>query len=237
MNRTDAVAVEVRQSSRTGSRDLIELVVGYGLILAVIWTPRPWQRGLYAVAAVTLAVMMALSFRSLGAMGLRWKNFFRSLWIVAVALGVSCGFLAWSFAHGIHRWNHGAGWFLSRYWGYAVWSLVQQFLLQDFFLGRMMRLMPGKPNAAVCAAAGVFAAAHLPNPVLTPLTFVWGAVACLLFLRYRNIWPLALAHALLGVTIATTIPRPIIRNMRVGLGYLEYPGTHRALTQPRPASP
>jgi hypothetical protein len=51
-------------------------------------------------------------------------------------------------------------------------------------------------------------------------------IACLLFLRNRNLIPLALTHALLGITIAMTVPGPIIRNMRVGLGYLTYPSSH-----------
>lgn len=228
---------EVERRGRSRRRELIELAAGYGLILAVIWTPRPWQRGLYAVAALTLAAMMALSFRSLGAMGLRRENFLRSIWVVGAALLAAAGFVAWSAGHGYLQRGHGFVWFVGRYWGYAVWSLVQQLLLQDFFLGRMVRLIPGSRGAAVWAAAGVFAAAHLPNPILTLLTFIWGAFACMVFLRYRNIWPLALAHALLGVTLATTMPRPVIRNMRVGLGYLEYQQTHPGGVRPGPPLP
>ena len=62
--------------------------------------------------------------------------------------------------------------------------------------------------------------------MLTPVTFVWGLLACLLFLHYRNLIPLALIHALFGIVLATAIPGRIIRNMRVGLGYLTYPATH-----------
>lgn len=236
MERVEAIA-ETGQGGRSRQRDVLELAVGYGLILAVIWTPRPWQRGLYAVAALALAAMMALSFRSLDAMGMRRRNFLRSLWIVGVALVVAGGFVAWAGTHGRLQASHGVGWFVGRYWGYAVWSLVQQLLLQDFFLGRIMRLMPGRPMAAVWTAAGVFGAAHLPNPILTPLTLIWGACACMLFLRYRNIWTLALAHALLGVTLATTMPRPAIRNMRVGLGYLAYPREHRPVRPRRMVHP
>jgi hypothetical protein len=58
--------------------------------------------------------------------------------------------------------------------------------------------------------------------VLTPITFIWGFAACLLFLHYRNIYPLMIAHAILGITVAITIPGPVDHNMRVGLGYLRY---------------
>jgi membrane protease YdiL (CAAX protease family) len=74
----------------------------------------------------------------------------------------------------------------------------------------------------VLAAALLFAAAHVPNPFLIPATLIWGFVACLLFLRYRNLYPLMMAHAILGITVAITVPGPVVHNMRVGLAYLTY---------------
>ena len=72
------------------------------------------------------------------------------------------------------------------------------------------------------AAAVLFSAAHVPNPFLMPATLLWGFASCLLFLRYRNLYPLMMAHAILGITVAITIPGPVVHNMRVGLGYLTY---------------
>jgi hypothetical protein len=40
--------------------------------------------------------------------------------------------------------------------------------------------------------------------------------------RYRNLYPLMMAHAILGITVALTVPGPVVHNMRVGLGYLTY---------------
>jgi hypothetical protein len=120
------------------------------------------------------------------------------------------------------------------YCAYAVWAGVQQFLSQGVFLLRFLRLIP-KPAAAALAAAALFATAHLPNPVLMPITFIWGFAACLLFLRYRNIYPLMIAHAILGITVAITIPGPVDRNMRVGLGYLRY-DPHRRVHRTYPLS-
>ena len=226
----DNAGIEVRADvgvgTRSRQRDLVELVLGYGLILAVIWTGRPLQRVLYVVAVVYLGAAIWRGFESWRAMGFREGNLLKSLWIVGVAAGLAAGFAALGIRYGWAQRGHDVRWFVAGYAGYAVWALVQQVLLQDFFLGRVLRLMRGRRAAAVCAASGVFAVAHLPNPILTPLTLVWGAAACAVFLRYRNIWPLALAHALLGITLATTMPRPVIRNMRVGLGYLEYPKRH-----------
>lgn len=221
--------------SRGRRRDLAELVIAYTLILAVIWTPRPWQQWLWLVAVVIIAAIIAFSFEGLRAMGLRAANFFRSLWVVGAALAVSG--IAVATAARMHT-LHGPSAplpLIEGFWAYAIWSGVQQFLLQCFFLSRLLRLLP-KPRQAAFAAAGLFALAHLPNPVLAVLTVVWGSVACLVFLRYRNLYPLAIAHAVLGITIAVAVPGHVDHNMRVGLGYLKYHRgeRHRPLAESEP---
>ena len=124
--------------------------------------------------------------------------------------------------------------FIERYWAYALWTIVQQFLLQCFFLLRLRRLAPGRKLRGG-RGRGLFALAHLPNPILTPGHLVWGLAACLLFLHYRNLYPLAVAHAIFGITIAITIPGPVDHNMRVGLGYLTYhQHMYRLATSPKP---
>jgi hypothetical protein len=98
---------------------------------------------------------------------------------------------------------------------------MQQFILQSYFLLRLLRLLPGK-LAPVLVAAAIFALAHLPNPILTPITLIWGAIACVLFLRYRNIYALGVAHGIMGLCVAVTVPNSLHHHMRVGLGYLRY---------------
>jgi membrane protease YdiL (CAAX protease family) len=216
---------------RAKRRDLLELAVAYGLILLVCWTPRPWQRVLWVVAAATVAVLTCLSFEGLKSMGLRRKNLLRSMWVVGAAL-LAAG-AAMVLAGRMHTLRLPGGFvlFIATYAAYAIWAFVQQFLLQCFFLSRLLRLLPGAISAALLAAF-IFAAAHLPNPILTPITLLWGFAACLLFLRYRNLYPLALAHAILGIAIAVTIPGPVVHNMRVGLGYLTYGHAHKQAPLP-----
>ena len=206
----------------TRRRAILELALAYTLILLVIWTPNPWQRIFYIAAVIALAAILALSFQSPQALGLQFKNLGRSLWIAILALILAAVIiLTAAHMHTLHA-PHGASRFIARYWGYALWAFVQQILLQDVFLRRLLVLIPSKPHMAALAAAVLFASAHLPNPILTPITLLWGFLSCLLFLRYRNIIPLAIAHAALGITLAITIPSPLIHNMRVGLSYLHY---------------
>lgn len=222
--------------SRSRRRVAIEIAVAYALILAVEWTPRPLQRVLWIVAVAGVIVITCISFDGWRAMGFRAANFGRSLWIVAAALVLAAVAIAVAARMHTLLLPGGAVAFLVTYWAYAIWTGVQQFLLQGVFLLRFLRLIP-RPAAAAFTASALFAVAHLPNPILTPITFVWGFVACLLFLPYRNIYPLMIAHAILGITVAITVPGPVDHNMRVGLGYLTYDPhmhVHRTyrLTQP-----
>jgi hypothetical protein len=208
-------------SPRNLAWDVAELFIGYALILAVIWTPRPLQHRLYFIALGWFIVSITLSFENWKAMGCCVAGFWRSSWIVGVAL-MMAGVATW-FAATLHTLHHPGApvrWVLT-FGGYAIWALFQQLLLQGYFLARALRIIPNA-NAAALLAASVFALAHLPNPVLTPLTLVWGLTACLLFIRWRNVYPLAIAHAVFGICVAITVPASILHNMRVGLGYLNY---------------
>lgn len=206
-------------------RAVLELTVSYVLILLVIWTPNPFQRFLYLAAVVVLAAILALSFESCDKLGLRGTNLSHSLWIAVAALLIAAFLIVIAaHLHTLHAPRTIPG-FIARYWGYALWAFVQQILLQDVFLRRLLVLTPS-PRIAALAAAVIFALAHLPNPILVPLTLLWGFLSCLLFLHYRNIIPLAIAHATIGITLAITIPSPLIRNMRVGRGFLRYGTPH-----------
>jgi membrane protease YdiL (CAAX protease family) len=220
-------AVVAKHSSPRSRRDICELFIGYGLILLVIWVPNPWQRALYWVAAAFIFAVSWRSFQGWTAMGLLWTNLLQSAWIVG--LGLASAAIAVATAHhlGTLRPWHGPVELVRRFWGYAIWASLQQFLLQIFFLQRILRLV-GSKALAVLLAAGIFSLAHLPNPILTVATLVFGLAACALFLRYRNLYTLAITHAILGISIAICFPGPVTHNMRVGLGYLAYrPGqTH-----------
>jgi membrane protease YdiL (CAAX protease family) len=211
---------------RSKRRDLVEIAAAYGLILAVIWTPRPWQSFLWWVAAAGVLALIYASFEGFAAMGMRRENFARSLWIAGAALLLAGAAMGVAAHEQTLKLPAGPLALLGTYCAYAIWACVQQFLLQGFFLLRLLRLIPSAWLAAL-AAALLFALAHMPSTFLVPVTFLWGLAASLLFLRYRNLYPLALAHAILGVAVAMTIPGPVDHNMRVGLGYLHYSQHHR----------
>jgi len=212
-----------RRETQTRSirRDLAELAVAYALILATVWTANPTQRVLYWLAFAWVVATSWARRDGWTAVGLSRKGLVQSLWIVGAALlaAALAVFIALRM-HTLHR-LHGPTPLLSHVWGYLVWAVMQQFLMQSYFLLRLLRMLPGKA-APIVVAAGMFSLAHLPNPILTPITMVWGIGACILFLRYRNIYTLGVAHGILGICVAVTVPNSLHHHMRVGLGYLRY---------------
>jgi hypothetical protein len=199
--------------------------VGYGLILLVLWTPRYLQRPLYLVALGWILLVTFLAFDGWTTTGLRPSRPNRSLWGLGIALLLASITIAFALKLRTLHLPHGTAPFIKAFWGYTIWSFTQQFLLQCFVLLRLLRIFASQ-RSAVAMAAGLFAIAHLPNPLLTIFTLIWGVAACMIFLRYRNLYTLGLMHAIFGICVAITVPGPVSRNMRVGLGYLRYPSTH-----------
>ena len=204
------------------ARDLLELVLGYGLILFVLWMPEFPQRILSPVALfVTLAIVLA-RHPSLDDLGLGRRGLARSFWILpaAVVLTIASVLVAKRIGtlHPLYKgdFKHIAG--------YVLWTLYQQFLMNDLFMPRLTRLLASE-GAAVGLAAVLFAAAHLPNLPLAAATLIWGAISCTLFRRYGNLYALGLTQGLLGLCFAVCVPDALHHHLRVGLGYLRYQQT------------
>ena len=162
-------------SARKGSKQAArpdEIAIAYGLILAVIWTPRPWQRFLWLVAVAALAAMTCLSITP------GWRGEPRE-WGCAERISFArSGWWArrWPWRPSPLRWqlnrrcscpspNEPGIIFIKTYWAYAIWTFVQQFLMQCFFLLRLQRVLP-RPRTSAFATAGLFALAHRPIPFL-----------------------------------------------------------------------
>jgi len=201
-------------------RPIWELAVGYGFLQLALWSEGD-LRWTWA-AALTLWILGATVYHrpSLRQLGLGGTGFLDSLWIVGAAVVAGAAMLFVAHLTGtLHRYALHRS-LLAVATGYLLWTLQQQFMLQSFFFLRLERLL-GSPKA-VWAAAGLFALAHLPNPVLVPATLAAGLAFCELFRRHRNIYTLAIAQAILGMCLAAAVPDAFHHHMRVGIGYLSW---------------
>jgi membrane protease YdiL (CAAX protease family) len=211
--------MSTRRPESSSARDLAELVLGYGLILFVLWMPEFPQRILTPLALlVTLAIVLARRPR-LDELGLGRRGLPQSLWILPTAIVFTIVSMAIAKRVGtLHALYKGDFQHIA---GYILWTVYQQFLLNDCFMPRLTRLLSSE-RAAVSVTAVLFALAHLPNLPLTATTLLWGAVSCALFRRYRNLYALGLAQGLLGLSFAVCVPDALHHHLRVGLGFLRY---------------
>ncbi len=198
-----------------------EIVIACLFLEFGLWEPRLETRnGWVGMATITILVLVLIDRASLERLGLRLPKTFGA----SVVLGIS--FATVVFLVAMVHWAGGQvpanpTWpGLHLMWQYVVWALIQEFILQSFFFTRCEELFGG--TAAVWVAATLFAAAHLPSPILTTFTLVGGLFFCEMFRRYRSIYPIGIVHAVFGLTIAVTVPDSLLHHMRVGIGYLRY---------------
>jgi len=204
---------------RGSMRDLIEIVLGYGLIIFVIWLPtRPQQILSPVVLVITFAIVVARC-PSREELGFGRRGLIPSLWILpAAAVLATVGVLIARRLGTLHPLFHPD---VQHVAGYILWTIYQQVLLNDYFLPRFSRVL-GDDAPAVIATTVLFSAAHLPNLWLTVATLAWALVSCALFRRYHNLYALGLAQGVLGLCFAVCVPDSLVHHMRVGLGYLRY---------------
>ena len=130
---------------------------------------------------------------------------------------------------------------LHRLWGlqhpwhaavaYACWAFLQEFMLQCFCL-RMLRALVSRVSSLLLSGV-VFAVAHLPNPSLTFVTFFAGVAFTSIYARKRNLYVVALIHAVLGLTLAVSAPDAWFHGLRVGRSFLEPLRPSQPISLPR----
>ena len=204
--------------SPSSTRDLLELTIGFSAILAVLWLPTHEQLIFGPIALLAPLVQVLLRKPRLNDLGLGLRGLVPSLWILPATVMVMLGGIFIADNIGTYHAMYNAD--LAHVDGYVLWTMYQQFLLQDYFMPRLSRVLSS--DAAIGVASLLFALAHLPNLSLALACLIWGAVSSLLFRRYRNLYMLGLAQGMLGLCFAVCVPDAWVHHMRVGLGYWRY---------------
>ena len=199
-----------------------QVLLVYGSLEAALWTAGVVQ-GLFIGLTVALTIVWTFSERRPWPdLGLNPASIRRGWWIAPAGAAVAALILlaAWWW----HTLRPPAG-SPAVYVSVAlslIWAFAQQFLAQSFFFLHFECLLRSG-RRAVIATALLFSSAHIPNPVLVPVTLVGGLLLSEVFRRNRTLYLLAVAHALVALCLAISIPETVLHDMRVGLGYLRYP--------------
>jgi membrane protease YdiL (CAAX protease family) len=204
-------------ASRRIGRAYLELFLGWTMLEAALWSLGNAQL-LLGVGA--LAIMVGFNYES-GVtsfeQGFSLRAVRRALWIIPATLALAGAMLTAGALAGTLHPLYGLRAPLRHALGYATWAFVQEWMALGFVLVRFERMVTGR--YAVLGCAVIFGLAHAPNLVLMATTFVMASAFALLFRRYRSLYPLAVAHALLGMSLALSAPPPALHFMRVGAGY------------------
>lgn len=210
-------------SPATGRSEFIawlEFFGAWALIEMTIWTSGKTQLRLFWISALFIIVSTMAHRPSLRDIGLGRPGLLSSAWVIPAAVALSGAAVLLAREEGTLHPLFGAIGIAAHSSAYFIWAVFQQFILQSYFFLRLEKLV--STRFAVFASAGLFCLVHIPNPVLVAVCLVAGWLACEIFRRNRNIYAIGVAHAILGLTIAITVPDHLQRHMRVGIGYYHY---------------
>jgi membrane protease YdiL (CAAX protease family) len=108
--------------------------------------------------------------------------------------------------------------FLGTFGVLVLWGGAQQWILQTVILRETQRAT-GRRGGVIVAAL-LFAAVHLPNPMLSLLTLAGALGWCTIYDRYPNIVPLALSHAIGTLALLYAFDDRITGGLRIGYAFL-----------------
>lgn len=196
---------------------LPEALLVFAVIMAYIWKLRAINPNFWLLPLALIVASHVIRHEKPSTLIFRIKNFgvcmrrFGLILIAIVAAIWGGGLLAGSIR------SVGFRAALASFAVYLPWGWFQQYLLNEYFLKRFDMALPR--NAAAILTSALFCVVHTPNWFLMLLTPVTSLAAIWVFRRYRNLYFLALAHAMIGFTLFMVVPDTVSHHLRVGPGW------------------
>jgi hypothetical protein len=202
---------------------LIEAIAFSVFIAAFIWRLQFTHRRSWIIFAVWLVVSFILYRDTPKSLGWRSDNLWPATRRAAIVFAIlAIAVLCIGFVLGAQRRFPVVS--FGRLWNYFAFCLLQEVALQSFLTNRLLMFFGATSVRwkAALMAGTVFGALHWPNPVLAPVTIVGGTIMAWLFARERNIIPLAIGQAILGMLVWWAFPIAWHHGMRVGPGFYNF---------------
>ncbi|MBI4160741.1 MAG: hypothetical protein HY506_02425 [Candidatus Yanofskybacteria bacterium] len=218
----------------SGIRKWISLIWGlfvFFLVGAYLWLPRsdiwkskefPVLHSKFILLVLILAVLSHIFFRErpskIGFKPDSLKKCFSERMEQVIGLSgllIFCGFYLGRL--GGEFFERGGFWFLVQY---CIFGFAQQYVLNGFFVNRLS-VFYGESGAKRIPfiAASAFSFLHFPNPLLCLATFIGGYFCAKIFLEYRNLYFLGLAHGLIGFFLFFAFPQWITASFATGIKF------------------
>jgi membrane protease YdiL (CAAX protease family) len=217
-------------ASRSRRATLLRLLLPFALIELALWSPLPVGI-LFGVGALWYIAWQVYNAASNArSLGLELGGVLRESWLLGATFTLALAILAAAYFSGtLHRL-----WGLRHPWlgvaVYVCWAFVQEFMLQCFCV-RMLRALVSRVSSLLLAGV-LFAVAHLPNPNLTLVAFFGGVAFTAIYARWKNLYVVALIHAVLGLTLAVSTPDAWFHQLRVGRNFWQKPSAMAAQVAP-----
>jgi hypothetical protein len=191
---------------------IVELTATLALILLQIWILQKRSSwGAYLAAVIILAGWIARkeNCKTLGLLGKRYALLIAFLFLGKLIFGHLPFFQ-------VHAAIFGS--LPIRVSMYFLWAIVQQVVLNGFFVSRLQCITDERYLPPIWGGV-IFSAVHTPNRVLMVAAIIGGTAASIVFLRMKrkNLYLIALVHAAVGMIILY-----YFHNMRVGPSFYFY---------------